>query len=582
MEESHSPHFKRLTSRPLIHSIRYNIRYLIKITKKFIMLNLSIAQKSITTVPKSFFSLFIITLSGLLLNGCSSLQPTQTEITATEIATPLSTAQTPAHIELSPTTRLDVWERIRNGFDLPDVEHKRIDQELRWFKRHPTYMKRVVERARPYLHYIIETVEAAGIPSELALLPIVESAFQPFAYSHGRAAGIWQFSPATGKRYGLKQNWWYDGRRDVHASTIAAVNLLENLHRNFNGDWMHALAAYNTGDARVKRSIRRNKRNGKPTDFFSLRLPKETRAYVPKLLALKKIINNPEAFGIELDEIPDQPYFEKVTLDSQIDLALAAEMAGLPLDDIYHLNSGYNRWATSPSGPYDLLIPVTHSEGFKEKLAEVPANKRIRWIRHRVRKGETLGTIAQKYHSSVRTIKRVNHLRGKMIRVGRGLTIPVASRSLREYRLSANQRKSKLQNIPRQGRKVSHIVQSGDTFWDLAQYHRVAVKQLAKWNSMAPRDRLQTGQSLIIWSRRGSDVSAHNNETLSAPPRRNITKRIGYKVRPGDSLARISSKFRVSIQQLKRWNKSIRTKKYLQPGQWLTLIVDVARQSGSS
>jgi len=548
------------------------------------MLTLSNLNQFALNQSKILSQTFIIFLSVVFLNACvhqPTLQETS-ELSSADIETTVASNKPLSEEELFPYTRLDTWERIRNGFDLPDVEHKRIEQELNWFKRHPEYMKRVVERARPYLHYIIETVEAAGIPSEIALLPIVESAFQPFAYSHGRAAGIWQFIPATGKRYGLKQNWWYDGRRDVFESTKAAIKLLKNLNRNFKGDWMHALAAYNTGDARVKRSIRRNKRRGKSTDFFALKLPKETRAYVPKLLALKKIINNPEEYGIELDEIPDKPYFEQVKLDSQIDLALAADLAGLPLDDLYRLNSGYNRWATSPNGPYDLLLPLTHAEQFKTKIAELPADKRIRWIRHRVRKGETLGTIAQKFHTSVRTIKRINRLRGKTIRAGRGLTIPVASRSLREYRLSANQRKSKLQNIPRQGRKVSHIVQQGDTFWDLAQYHRVGVKQLAKWNSMAPRDRLQAGQRLIIWSRRGSSVSSVDIESLSAPPRRNITKRIGYRVRNGDSLARISSKFKVTIKQLKRWNRSVQTKKYLQPGQWLTLIVDVARQSGNS
>ena len=543
-----------------------------------------IAGKNLKILTR-FFSLALI---ALFLNGCL-LQPVQedanlnTEDQSETVETKNTSDDLSEEDTLAAQTESDTWQRIRNGFDLPDIQHKRIQQELNWFKRHPEYFKRVVERARPYLHYIIETVEAAGIPSELALLPIVESAFQPFAYSHGRAAGIWQFIPATGKRYGLKQNWWYDGRRDVFASTKAAIKLLKNLNKNFNGDWMHALAAYNTGDGRVKRAIRNNKRRGKSIDFFSLKLPKETRAYVPKLLALRDIIEFPEKYGIELDEIPNRPYFEEVKLDSQIDLALAAEMASLPLDDLYKLNSGYNRWATSPNGPYNLLLPVTHADEFKTKLSELPADKRIRWIRHKVRKGETLGTIAQKFHSSISTIKRVNRLRGKMIRTGRDLTIPVASRSLREYRLSANQRKSKLQNIPRQGRKVSHVVQQGDTFWDLARYHRVGVRQLAKWNSMAPRDRLQEGQSLIIWSRRGSSVSsAVDIDNISAPPRRNITKRIGYRVRNGDSLARISSKFRVTINQLKRWNRSVRTKKYLQPGQWLTLIVDVAKQSGNS
>lgn len=540
-----------------------------------------------TKINLHFTRLLSLSIVTLFLSGCL-LQPVlpdseQASVMSKDLGVTEETLKNETEEDLAASQEEDTWQRIRNGFDLPDVKHRRIDQELNWFKRHPEYIKRVVERARPYLHFIIETIEKEGLPSDLALLPIVESAFQPFAYSHGRAAGIWQFIPSTGRRYGLKQNWWYDGRRDVYASTKAAVKLLKNLHRNFKGDWMHALAAYNTGGSRVKRAIRKNKYRGKPTDFFSLRLPKETRAYVPKLLALREIIEFPEKYGIELEPIANKPYFEHVKLDSQIDLALAAEMAELPLDDLYHLNSGYNRWATSPKGPFDLLIPVTHVEQFKTKLAEVPAKKRIRWVRHRVRKGETLGTIAQKFHTSISTIKRVNHLRGKTIRAGRGLTIPVASRSLHEYRLSAGQRKSKLQNIPRQGRKVSHIVQEGDTFWDLAQYHRVGVRQLAKWNSMAPRDRLQAGQRLIIWSRRGSSTtSSVDVENISAPPRRKITKRIGYRVRNGDSLARISSKFKVSISQLKKWNRSVRTKKYLQPGQWLTLIVDVTRQSGNS
>ena len=548
------------------------------------MLTQLIFNKNTLKIQRILIRFLSFSLITVILTGCVHQAVLEETNTISDSKTTLVTEnKVTTEEELFPHTPLDAWERIRNGFDLPDVQHKRIEQELNWFKRHPEYINRVVERARPYLHYIIETVEAAGIPSELALLPIVESAFQPFAYSHGRAAGIWQFIPATGKQYGLKQNWWYDGRRDVYASTKAAVRLLKKLNQNFKGDWMHALAAYNTGDGRVKRSIRRNKRKGKSTDFFALKLPKETRAYVPKLLALKMIINDPEAYGITLENIPDKAFFEQVKLDSQIDLALAAEMADLPLDELYRLNSGYNRWATSPNGPYDLLLPITHVEAFKTKLAELPAEKRIKWIRHRVRSGETLGTIAQKFHTSIRTIKRVNHLRGKMIRVGRGLTIPVASRSLREYKLSANQRKSKLQNTPRKGHKVSHVVQQGDTFWDLARYHNVGVRQLAKWNSMAPRDRLQAGQKLIIWSRRGSSVSSSVDiESLSAPPRRNITKRIGYRVRNGDSLARISNKFKVSIGQLKRWNKSVRSKKYIQPGQWLTLIVDVARQSGSS
>ena len=188
------------------------------------MLKRPFLKQFFTNTPKLHSPVFVILFSVLFISACAQQPIQQPESNLAETTSPAI-----EKIELSPTTRLDTWERIRAGFNLPDVEHKRIEQELNWFKRHPNYMNRVVERARPYLHYIIETVEAAGLPSELALLPIVESAFQPFAYSHGRAAGIWQFIPATGKRYGLKQNWWYDGRRDIHASTIAAVKLLKIL-----------------------------------------------------------------------------------------------------------------------------------------------------------------------------------------------------------------------------------------------------------------------------------------------------------------------------------------------------------------
>ena len=479
---------------------------------------------------------------------------------------------------LGPET--DLWSRIRNRFSLPETEHPRIDKQLAWYGRHQGYMDRVAERAQPYMHFIVEMLEQENIPSELALLPIVESAFQPFAYSHGRAAGIWQFIPATGRRYGLKQNWWYDGRRDVHASTIAAIKLLKALSKQFKGDWMLALAAYNSGSGTVRKAIRKNKRLGKPTDFFSLKLPPETKAYVPKLLAIKMIIANPAAYDLTLKTIPNESYFKLVDVGSQIDLALAAELADIPINDLYALNPGHNRWSTPPKGPHYLLLPNDKVEAFQTKLAEVPEKQRIKWIRHNIKDGETLSTIAMKYHTSINVIKRVNRIRGNTIRAGRSITIPVARKSLRSYKLSANQRRDKKQNIPRQGLKVTHIVRSGDTFWDLSRLHNVGVRQLAKWNSMAPRDPLVPGTKLIIWSRTGKQVSHNDPGNITIPLHRRIMKRIGYRVRNGDSLARISQKFKVTVGQLLRWNK-LNRKKVLRPGQALTLFVDVTRQSGT-
>jgi len=498
-----------------------------------------------------------------------------------EYLTPPTESDEQPYADVFPVNRDpdDVWHRLRTTFSLPAQTNRRLDQQLRWYVKHPEYMKRVSERAAPYLHYIVETAEKMHIPSEIALLPIVESAFKPFAYSHGRASGIWQFIPATGKRFGLKQNWWYDGRRDVYASTIAAYKLLTKLQKQFKGDWLLALAAYNSGERNVHRAIRKNKRRGKPTDFWHLKLPPETRAYVPKLLALKRIVADPGKYNIQLTKIENTPYLEKVATHSQIDLARVADLAELPLDDVYKLNPAFNRWATSPNGPHYILLPISQATLFKEKLALLPKTQRIRWIRHKIRNGETISTIANKYHTSISSIKRVNRLRRNFLRAGRSLTIPVASRSLRSYKFSANQRLRKQQNIPRKGIKISHIVRRGDTFWSLSRRHKVNVRSLAKWNSMAPRDTLKPGQKLIIWSRTGAKVSHNDPEHLYIPKRRNIMQRIGYRVRRGDSLARIANKFRVSIRQLLRWNKRLRKKKYLQPGQRVTLYVDVTRQT---
>ena len=532
--------------------------------------------------------LFFLIFFSILFTGCATLESVDNQDTSQSTAySVVGDASFPAlavnevvqqHVDDEQTAtypyRSDVWQRLRDGFELADIDHPRIQRQLNWYIKHPAYINRVVERARPYMYFIAEEVEAKGIPAELALLPIVESAFQPFAYSHGRASGIWQFISSTGRRYGLKQNWWYDGRRDVYAATKAAVRLLDDLQKNFKGNYLYALAAYNAGGGNVRKAVRKNKRSGKPVDFFSLKLPSETKAYVPKLLALKKIIANPEKYGIELAPIPNEPYLAKVDTGSQIDLARVAELAEIELDEIYKLNPGFNRWATAPNGPHYVLLPVDKAEGFKTRLAELPREQRIRWVRHKIRKGETLSTIAARYQTSIRTIKKVNRIRGHMLREGRGLTIPVASKKLHSYKLSANQRKKKLQNIPRKGIKVTHIVQSGDTFWGLAQRHKVGVRQLAKWNSMAPRDPLVPGQKIIIWSRTGKTVSHNDPGTLDIPHRRNVTKRIGYRVRTGDSLARIAQKFKVSIGQLRRWNK-LPKNKYLQPGQRLTLFVNV-------
>lgn len=236
----------------------------------------------------------------------------------------------------------DLWQRIRHGFAMPDLVSDLVTDRQAYYLERPEYLIRMVERSRRYLHHIVEELERRGMPTELALLPMVESAFNPMALSSARASGLWQFIPSTGKNYNLSQNWWYDQRRDVVASTNAALDYLQTIYE-MHGDWHLALASYNWGEGAVARAIERNRQAGLPTDYKSLSMPTETRYYVPKLQALKNIIAQPHLFGVSLPTIPNQPYFASVTKPAGIDLALAARLADTPLDEFRALNPAFNR-----------------------------------------------------------------------------------------------------------------------------------------------------------------------------------------------------------------------------------------------
>lgn len=482
----------------------------------------------------------------------------------------------------------DLMQRIREGFALDlDADNKRIRAQLNWYVKHPEYLDRVFTRASRYMYHIVDRLEEENIPLEIALLPVVESAFNAFAYSHGRASGLWQFIPGTGKMYGMHQDWWFDGRRDVLLSTEGAIRYLSWLNKKFKGDWLHALASYNTGSGRVARSIKRNLKAGKPTDFWSLKLPRETRAYVPKLLAISKIIADPAKYNISLKSIPNQPYFDVVKLDSQIDLAQAANIADLDIEEIYQLNPGLNQWATPPTGPFRLLMPITKAAQFGQKLASIPKSQRLTWDSYKVQRGDALARIARKFHTTPSLIAQVNKLRGNRIYEGQDLLIPVASQNKRFYNLSEQNRIASVQTKV-QGKngasKVFYTVKAGDTFWDISRAHKVGVRQLAKWNSMAPGDVLRPGKQLLIWSNTaGKAQVAQKQPSVSYVPSLNNSyaprdklKRLSYRVRNGDSLWRIANRFNVSINELKQWN-NLGSKKYLQPGQRLTVFVDITK-----
>ncbi|MCO7225425.1 LysM peptidoglycan-binding domain-containing protein [Pleionea sp. CnH1-48] len=464
----------------------------------------------------------------------------------------------------------NLWWLVRSQMKLATPDNKRFHSQRRWYARHPGYIKRVSERARPYLYHIVQELQKRDMPMELALLPIVESAFDPFAYSHGRASGMWQFIPETGKRFGLHQNWWYDGRRDVYYSTLAALDFLQYLEKRFKGNWLHAIAAYNSGEGHVSRAIRKNKKKNKPTDFWSLKLPKETEAYVPKLLALADLLRHYQKENLTWAAIPNEPYFAKVTVDSQIDLAIAADMAQLSMDEFYTLNPAFNHWATEPKRSTDILVPVAHEQHLVDALAKVPANERIAFKRYVIKQGDSLLKIAKKFKTTPALLRSSNGIRGNTIRAGKAILIPTATYKSGNYSKSSEQRLAAKQNRKRKGNKTTIRIQKGDSFWTLSRKHKVGMRELAAWNNMAPTDPLKIGQKLVVWSKSSKAVASTSRI-------KNKTRKIRYKVRKGDSLARIASKFRVRVADLVSWNK-INPSRYLQPGQALTLFVDITRQ----
>jgi len=469
------------------------------------------------------------------------------------------------------THEKDVWKRIASDLRLTrNISEKTTASKLAWFARNQAYLDRVSERASPYLYHIVEELEKREMPLDLALLPIVESAYNPFAYSPSRASGIWQFIPGTGKNYGLKQNWWYDGRRDIIAATDAALNYLQKLHQEFNGDWLLALAAYNSGEGNVGKAIRRNKKAGKPIDFFSLGLPRETRGYVPSLLAVAEIISNPDKYKVTIQPIDNIQYFEQVDINSQIDLATAAELSELSIEELYTLNPGFNRWATDPKGPHRLLIPVDKASEFENKLASLTPGDRIKWQQHKIQKGESLGRIATRYRTDVATLKQINRLKGTTIRTGRSLLIPTAQKPLKHYSLSLDSRRYKGLKRSGDGQRYVYTIKRGDNLWDIGRHYGISVKQLCAWNAISSKSILRPGKKLEIWVEDETDKTAKVIPVVSKKSIAGDSQHISYQVLEGDSLWLISQRFGVSVDQIKKWN-NLAKKRYIKPGQLLDI-----------
>ena len=466
------------------------------------------------------------------------------------------------------TATTDVWERIRANLSIPrHVSQPATQSRLKLYGNRQEFLDRVTARATPYIYYIVGELERRNMPLDLALLPVVESAYHPFAQSRSRAMGIWQFIPDTGKRFGLKQNSWYDGRRDILAATDAALTYLQELHTEFNGDWLLALAAYNAGELNIARAMEMNRKAGKPTDFWSLQLKNETMGYVPSLLAIAEIVANPAKYNITLTPIPNRPYFAVIDIGSQIDLATVAQLSGMNMDEIYTLNPGINKWATDPDGPHHLLLPVDRAEPFRQKLAALPVDERVRWKSYEVKRGDTIGHIANLYHMDINMLKQVNNLKSNMLREGTTLIIPASRLPLHKYTLSQDARSIGTLKRSGDGQRLTYIIKSGDTLWDISNKYGVSVRQLSDWNGIEPKSVLRPGNELIVWSSAGL-VPVVAQTTVPADQ-----KHIRYTVQEGDSLWQIARRFGVSVMQLKQWNSLNNAR--LQPGQSLDIYTGI-------
>lgn len=452
----------------------------------------------------------------------------------------------------------NVWEVLRHEFMLShEVTQPEVQNQLRWLIAHPSYLQKLAQ-SEPYMYHIITEIKKRHIPGEIALIPMIESSYDPFAYSGAGAAGLWQLMPGTGTDLGLKQDWWFDGRRSIRPATDAALNYLVYLSKFFNGNWILAFAAYDSGEGTMAKIIKASGQTGK-INFWTLPVPSETKAYIPRLLALAEIIQNPKRYKITLPDIPHIPYFQEVNIGSQIDLNHAAKLAGISYHDLIKLNPGYNRWATAPYRPYKLLIPVNRVENFNRNLANFPEEKRVTWVRHQVSAGDNLNLIAQQHHTTINLIKELNQLKSTTVKKGQYVLIPKPQKPTTITRAPqrslipahANHPPSKPHFIALKQYKIVHIVQANESYQHIQKRYGVSKQQITAWNKLKSQRALQKGQQLVIW-------------------RQNRTTPKFYVVKPGDNLRQIARVNHVRLDSLIRLNPIVQ-KHTIRPGQQIKL-----------
>ncbi len=519
------------------------------------------------TVSKKRILLSGILSTAVFLSGCNSnpLQETNSnDLLLTKVKnTPIEHHPSPDITEDTIQKALpkevfypNIWNEMSQHFDLADHYHGKYENYLAFYNDRKRHLEKVSERAKPYLYYIFNEVKKREMPYEIALLPIVESGFRADARSHQRAVGLWQFIPSTAEIFNLDRNWWFDGRKDVILSTNAALDYLEKLYKLNNDDWLLALASYNAGLGNVYRAQKKyRKKHANQAGIESYQpnywdiqsyLPKETQGYVPKLLAVSHIIEHADLFGVEIEAVDNEPFFTQIELDKQIALAQVASISETPKALLELLNPGYHRPATPPNGPYHILLPSDKAERFQAELSKNSEMFDIQWAKHKIRPGDSLSVIAERYQTSGNAIKKLNGMKTSKIRAGKTLLIPIPADSVQHISKQTRLAENKTSTAKPNTEQGVHIVKSGDSLWKLAKEYHVSTADIANWNNISARQPLKLGQKLRIYSDK-------------------FGVKIEHTLKKGESLWTLAKKYKVTTNKIAQWNK-ISPKKVLQPG----------------
>lgn len=504
----------------------------------------------------------------------------------------------------------ELWQGMTKNFELSEYySEQRVQAEIDSYLTRRRDLYELAKKSSPYLYYVYNEVKKRNMPGEIALIPMIESSFNPFAISRAGAVGLWQLMPGTASGLGLEQNWWYDGRRDICAATNAALKYLTYLYNYFDGDWLLAIAAYHSGEGTILRAKEKNYNDGKPTDYWSLSLPRATEEYIPRLLALSAIVSDKQKYDVNLPSVANKPYFKEIKLNGQIELIKAAKLAHVDIDEIYILNPGHNHWATNPKGPHYLVLPIQNISIFRINLSRTPKNDLVSWQEHIVKPGETLSEIATQYKMETNILEETNHLLSKdKLKADETLLIPVNHKSRKYDSKVSRQRRTvvkKTQSIGPQ--QIVHIVEPRDTLSNLGKKYATTSSAIRYWNNIDSNKKLKVGQKLVIWKERPLSQSrvtyytVSSGDTLSA-----IATRFGvsvqtlrewnaaisnndqiylnqklvvyrgdgtryYSVQKGDTLSAIAARFNIKLSDLKQWNQSLENAKYLYPEQRLII-----------